>query len=160
MCTETINTEDVGEIISEVKTLAKKYKNLTGKPLGITGEVAEYEAANRLNLILCDARQEGHDAIQEMGGRKELIQIKGRCIESGNKNGRVGSIKEDHEWDFVVLVLLDKDYEPISMHKASRSQIIKMLNGPGSKARNEKRQMSINQFKGIATRVWIPGRDR
>ena len=36
---------EIEEILGEAKTLAKKYRKLTGKPLGITGEVAEVSAA-------------------------------------------------------------------------------------------------------------------
>ena len=39
------SSEAVMEILSEAKKLAQKYRAATGKPLGITGEVAEYEAA-------------------------------------------------------------------------------------------------------------------
>lgn len=34
--------DPVLEILAEAKKLAQKYRVLTGKPLGITGEVAEY----------------------------------------------------------------------------------------------------------------------
>ena len=33
------------EVLRAAKSLAQEYRRLTGKPLGITGEVAEYEAA-------------------------------------------------------------------------------------------------------------------
>lgn len=36
--------------------LAAEYYRLTGKPLGVTGEVAEYVAAETLGLVLADAR--------------------------------------------------------------------------------------------------------
>ena len=42
----------VREILAEVKRLAVEYYRLTGKPLGVTGEVAEYVAAETLNLNL------------------------------------------------------------------------------------------------------------
>lgn len=38
----------VMEILGEAKRLAQQYRSVTGKPLGITGEVAEYEAARIL----------------------------------------------------------------------------------------------------------------
>ena len=38
----------IEKILMEAKRLSKEYKELTGKPLGITGEVAEFEAAKRL----------------------------------------------------------------------------------------------------------------
>ena len=43
-------------ILGEAKKLAREYRKLTGKPLGITGEVAEYEAARILGVELTDAR--------------------------------------------------------------------------------------------------------
>jgi len=47
------------EILREAKKLAQEYRQLTGKPLGITGEVAEYEAARLLGVELTPARQAG-----------------------------------------------------------------------------------------------------
>ena len=35
-------------VLKQAKRLAQTYRQLTGKPLGITGEVAEYEAARIL----------------------------------------------------------------------------------------------------------------
>ena len=49
------------EILREAKKLAQEYRALTGKPLGITGEVAEYEAARILGLKLTVARQAGYE---------------------------------------------------------------------------------------------------
>ncbi|MDO9129272.1 MAG: hypothetical protein Q7U34_05335, partial [Anaerolineales bacterium] len=74
----------VGKLINRVKAIAKEYRELTGRPLGITGEVAEYEAARLLNLKLSDVRQAGYDAIRSDGTR---IQIKGRVLFETSKPG-------------------------------------------------------------------------
>ena len=50
------------KLLKEAKELAREYYGLTGKPLGVTGEVAEYEAARLLGLELTPARQAGYDA--------------------------------------------------------------------------------------------------
>ena len=42
------NEARVREILAKVKPLAVEYYRLTGKPLGVTGEVAEYVAAEIL----------------------------------------------------------------------------------------------------------------
>lgn len=34
------------ELLAQAKQLAREYRALTGKPLGVTGEVAEYEVAS------------------------------------------------------------------------------------------------------------------
>jgi hypothetical protein len=50
-------------ILREAKMLAQEYRQLTGKPLGITGEVAEYEAWRILGVELSPARNTGYDAV-------------------------------------------------------------------------------------------------
>ena len=76
----TLNKDRVREILASVKPLAVEYYRLTGKPLGVTGEVAEYVAAEVLGLELAPARMAGHDATRTRpDGTVERIQIKGRC---------------------------------------------------------------------------------
>jgi hypothetical protein len=65
----------VREILAAVKRLAVEYYRLTGKPLGVTGEVAEYVAAETLGLNLVPPRTTGYDALRG----SERIQIKGRA---------------------------------------------------------------------------------
>ena len=67
------------EILADVRALAVEYYELTGKPLGVTGEIAEFEASEKLGLELAPPRTEGYDATHP-DGRK--IQIKGRRLSS------------------------------------------------------------------------------
>ena len=60
----------VMNILRQAKRLAQNYHSLTGKPLGITGEVAEYEAARILKVELTPARTAGFDAIEKVEGRE------------------------------------------------------------------------------------------
>jgi hypothetical protein len=94
------------EILREAKKLAQEYRGLTGKPLGITGEVAEYEAARILGLELTTARQTGYDALEKKDGSIRRLQVKGRCLLPDCKPGqRLGSIDITKEWDAVLMVL-------------------------------------------------------
>jgi len=68
------------QILGEAKRLAQQYRAVTGKPLGITGEVAEYEAARILGVELTPARQAGYDALEHRNGKTRRLQIKGRCL--------------------------------------------------------------------------------
>jgi len=147
--------DQVAEVLAEAKELARKYRRLTGKPLGITGEVAEFAAADLLGLDLADARQAGYDAVRRVNGVDVKIQIKGRCIPSGAKPGqRLGSIRLDHEWDTVLLVILDEDFEVRSIYEAERPDIENALLAPGSKARNERGALAVAKFKSIGREVW------
>lgn len=143
----------VMQILGEAKALAQKYRALTGKPLGITGEVAEYEAARLLGVELTPARQAGYDAIRPGDGRR--FQIKGRCILPGCKPGqRIGSIDIAKEFDAVLLVLLDERFDAFSIYEADREPIVAALTAPGSRSRNERGALGVSKFKNIGRLVW------
>jgi len=139
-------------VMAQAKLLARQYRNLTGKPLGITGEIGEFQAAELLSLRLTDARCPGYDAV---GPDDRRIQIKARCLLPGAKRGqRVGQIKLDHPWDSVALILMDEEFEPLSIYEANRADVEKVIKAPGSRARNERGALSVSKFKSIATCVW------
>jgi hypothetical protein len=143
------------EILRAVKKLARRYRVLTGKPLGVTGEVAEYEAARLLELELTIARQAGYDAIRSEDGKVTRYQIKGRCVLPDSKPGqRLGSIDTRKDWDAVLLVLLDENLDATAIYEADRDPVIAALNAPGSKARNERGALAVGKFKSIGRLVW------
>lgn len=145
---------ELGKLLADARAIAKRYRELTQRPLGITGEVAEYEAARLLNLQLAPAREAGYDAIRERGGKPDYLQIKGRCILSKNPGQRIGKIDLSKPWDGVLLVLLDADFEPTEIYEARRHEIEQALTKPGSRARNERGALAVSKFKSIGTRVW------
>lgn len=148
-----IDNDRVLEILSEAKALAREYRVLTGKPLGITGEVAEYEAARLLGLELTPARTAGYDAIRLTDGRR--FQIKGRCILAGRKLGqRLGSIDITKDFDAVLLVLMDEKLDALEIYEADREPVIGALTTPGSKSRNERGALGVSKFKQIGRIVW------
>ena len=122
--------------------------------MGVTGEIAEYEAAEKLGLELVEARSPGYDAVRRKGRRKEKIEIKGRWKRSGQKWGRVSRINTDREFDHVILVLMRGEYEVWEIWQADGEAVRTKLDEPGSKARNERRSMGVSQFKSIAKKVW------
>ena len=149
------NTENdrVASLLSEAKRIAAEFYKLTGKPLGVTGEVGEFEAARIMNLTLAEAREAGFDAI-DTSGRK--IQIKARCVDHSRNfaSKRIGSIKVEHEWDAVLLVLMTLEYEAFELWEAKRPVVVAALRAPGSKARNERGSLSISKFKQLGECVW------
>jgi hypothetical protein len=146
---------EILEILLAAKKLAQRYRTLTGKPLGITGEIAEYEAAQILGLELTLARQAGYDAIERKEGVVRRLQIKGRCVLPGSKPGqRLGSIDITKDWDAVLLVLLDEQFNATSIYEADRAPVIATLTAPGSKSRNERGAMGVSKFKSLGRLVW------
>lgn len=143
-------------ILADVKRLAVEYYEATGRPLGVTGEVAEFEAAKKLKLKLARARTAGYDATRKSKGRSEKIQIKGRRLAGAGSpyRGRTSKIDLTKPFDSVVLVLLDENYETVEIWKAPRKKVECRLSAPGSKSRNDRGSLGISQFKSIAKRVW------
>ena len=132
---------DVMAILKEVKLLAREYYEATGKPLGATGEIAEYEAAKIFDLQLTTAREKGHD------GKKNgfTFQIKGR---RGSK-GQTGKFPSG-PWDYALLVLLDKNFDAEEVYFADRATVVAALDKPGSIGRNKRRSLAVSKFKSLA----------
>lgn len=143
------------ELVEQAKNLAVQYRQLTGKPLGITGEIAECEAAAILGLNLHAARTAGFDATETRDGVAIRVQIKGRVIANPKKIvGRVGGIDLRQPFDVVQLVFLDSDFNAFAIWEAERSAVESLITRPGSKARNERGSVGITQFRAIARLRW------
>jgi hypothetical protein len=154
---ETTSARRVRQLLAEVKLLAAEYYQLTGKPLGVTGEVAEYVAAELLGLELAPPRTAGFDAIRRSADGIQRIQIKGRAYgEKAKPSQRVGRIKLEAACDVVLLVLLDnRTLEPREMWEAPYNAVSARLKVPGSKAR-ERGALGVAEFKRLARKIWSP----
>jgi hypothetical protein len=105
----TDQVERIEQMLATVRPLAAECYQLTGKPVGVTGEVAEYVAAQEFGLELTPARTSGNDAIRKTPGGNVRMQIKGHAFGKDSKpSQRLGRIKENADCDAVLLVVLDK----------------------------------------------------
>jgi hypothetical protein len=145
----------VQEILAEACLLAREYYQTTGRPLGITGEIGEYEAARLLSLTLAPAREPGYDAA-DSNGRKYQIKARVLSFAEGKTNPgqKLGSIRLNHPWDAVLLVLMNQSFETIEIWEAERNEIALALAAPGSKARNIRGALSVTKFRSIGRKVW------
>ncbi|TIN95447.1 MAG: hypothetical protein E5Y06_11875 [Mesorhizobium sp.] len=148
--------ERVKDLLAAVKPLAAEYYQLTGKPLGVTGEVAEYVAATVLGLELVPPRTAGYDAIRQTPGGPERIQIKGRAYNpAGKRSQRMGQIKPAGPCDTVMLVLLhNATLDPVEIWEAPFPTVVARLAEPGSVSRNERGALAVSDFKRLGRRVW------
>lgn len=149
----TVDQAALDKVMSEAKRVAKDYRRVTGRPLGITGEVGEYEAMRLLGLKLAVVRQVGFDAVEETPSGPCRLQIKTRCVADSSK-GRLSRISLEDEWDAVLLVLVDQSFEVTAIHRADRPAVEAALLAPGSKSRNERGALGLSKFKSIARVVW------
>jgi hypothetical protein len=142
------------KLIAQARVLAAEYRRTMGKPLpGMSNEIAEYDAVKLLQLEPKPQGEGGYDAIDPGRGGKK-IQIKSRTIFDESKTGqRIGQLKLDKEWDSVVLVLMDEDYEPYEIYEAERDEIIEYV-AKSSSSRAKRGAMSVARFKIIGRLAW------
>ena len=154
---QTNNTYSVDVLMQQARQLAANYRRATGKTLaGVSGELCTYDAIRLLNLAPAPD-QVGYEAVgtEESGDlHNEKIQIKGRTIFSESKSTyRIGQLKMEQNWDSVVLVLLNDDYEPFEIYEIDRETLEDNVIDKQSK-KAKKGAMTVARFKKIATLAW------
>ncbi len=141
------------ELISQARKLAADYRRTVGRPLpGVGNEIAEYDAITLLRLEPIEDDNLGHDAMDPHDGHR--VQIKSRTLFDEAKSGaRIGQLKMNQEWDSVVLVLMDEDYEPFEIYEANRDDIqYYMEQSSGNRAKRG--ALSVARFKMIGQLRW------
>ncbi|MDH5395839.1 MAG: hypothetical protein OEW97_06160 [Gammaproteobacteria bacterium] len=145
----------VNKLMSEARRIAAEYRRATGKPLGISAEIALHDACTYLQLEAKEGAP-GHDAVGLSGTRKGLrYQVKGRAIFDEKKGGqRIGQIKVEQDWDKILLVLMDEDFESTEIYEASREDMLDELDDASNSNRQKRGAMSVARFKHLAHLVW------
>lgn len=145
----------IDKLIDETRRLAAEFRRSTGTMLPVSGEIARYDVAHHLNLVLCEDRNCGFDAVgqHEYEGMRVLIKSRviGDCVKSGH---RIGQINPDANWDMIALSLMNSDFEPVEMYQASREDIVQALAENTNNNRKKRGAISVAKFKIIAKLVW------
>ena len=138
-------------ILRDAKVLAQQYRALTGKPLGITGEVAEYEAAHILGVELT-ARQAGYDATENTGSNfatsrdAVCFRLQARPAPAARSTSqKSGTAFSSCCW---TKISTPSKFRPNVETRSCRS------GGSGSKARNERGALGVAKFKAIGKLRW------
>ncbi len=145
----------VDKLISEARRLAAEYRKATGQSLGVSAEIARHDVARLLGLELVPATAPGgYDALGKGRWEGKRIQIKGRAVFDESKSGqRIGQLKLGQDWDLVMLILMDENFEPFEIHEADRSELEAAVEESSSK-RNKRGALSVARFKIIGRLVW------
>ncbi len=146
----------VDRLITEARRLAADYRRATGKPLpGISTEIALSDAVRLLDLERVDDPAAGYDALGRGDRAGRRIQVKARAIFGELRSShRVGQLRLDREWDSVVLVLMDADYEPFAIYEADRDRILAAIAEGQSGQRARRGALSVARFRHIGRLVW------
>ncbi len=141
----------VDKLITQARRLAKEYRQVTGKTLPVTGEIAINDAIRLLGMAAASELNCGFDAVLEYQQQRLRVQIKGRAIVNSKRSGhRLGQLKLEQDWDAIVLVIMDVDYETSEIYLAERETIMEAIN----ESKNKRGSISIARFKIIGDLLW------
>ncbi len=141
----------VDKLITEARRLAREYRQATGKTLPITGEISINDAIRLLDMQAATDIGSSFDAVLMHQGKELKVQIKGRAIVNDRRSGhRLGQLKLEQDWDAVVLVIMDSDFETQEIYLAEREKITESIN----KSKNKRGSISVARFKIIGERLW------
>jgi len=143
------------KLMTEARRLAREYREVTGRSLPISAEIAKYDAVRLLDLEADDRAQAGYDALGTgpRAGRK--VQIKGRAIFDERKAGqRLGQLKLDKDWDLLIVVLMDEQFETFEIYEVERAEIENALRDSAGSRRKGRGALSIKRVKIIGHLAW------
>lgn len=144
----------VERLIAETRRLAADYRRATGKTLPVSGEIAVHDALRLLGLDAPAEPRAGVDA-QDPAAPSRRYQVKGRVLFGDGKSPqRIGQFNPAGDWDAVLLVLMDEDYEPQEIFEADREAIEQALEETRDSRRSRRGAMSVARFKIIGRRAW------
>ncbi len=118
------------------------YEKVSGRKLGITGEVGEIIVCSRLKLnLLSNPISAGYDAVDTRGNK---YQIKARRGGSSNPGAKIGSFSK-HKFDYAVLVILDDNYKLVAMYKVSYKKILPVIESSKRRAPTLRKFIKLSQ---------------
>lgn len=143
------------KLMAEARRLAREYREATGRSLPISAEIAKYDAVRLLELDPDDQSGVGYDAVGTGPRAGRRVQIKGRAIFDERKTGqRLGQLKLDHEWDLLVVVLMDKHFEPCEIYEVERGEVELALRDTAGSRRKRRGALSVARVKIIGHLAW------
>lgn len=113
-------------MVDKIIKIALEYETLTGRKLGITGEIAEIIVCYKLKLkLLTNSLSPGYDAVDKKGN---TFQIKSKRIaKTKGKKGKIGSFSK-HPFHYLITILFDKNYKIIGIYKTNYNKIMPIIN--------------------------------
>ena len=142
----------VDKLMAEARKLAAAYRRETGKALAVSGEIAVSDAVNLLQLEPAADDAVGYDAWRERDGNRENILIKARVIFSEQpRTHRLGQLKLDSDWQILMLVVLNEEYETDEIWEVGRDVVDAQL---AEQAANRRGTLTVARIRHIGELAW------
>lgn len=151
---------DLEKLMDETRRLASEYRKSTGSTLPVSAELAKYDAIKLLKLSPLDSQERAVDALWATPEGNKKVQVKGRVIFEPTKSGyRVGQFNLDADWDIIVLVLMNQDYETYRIYRLDRERLLEVIAGVEGGKKNVRGAMSVKKFAAVSQLCWCLDND-
>ena len=138
--------------MSEARRLAAEYRRETGKTLAISSEIATSDAIALLGLEPAPADADGYDVVRNMPSGAVRLQVKARAVfDDSRRPHRLGQLKLDKQWDAMLLVLMNEDYQPLEILEAPRAALETAL---ADMRPNKRGTLSVARFRALGRVLW------
>ena len=142
----------VEKLMEETRRVAAEFRKATGQTLPVGPELARYDASRLLNL---ESAPDGLSGVDAVSGYDSRYQIKNRVVFDDSKGGhRIGQLNFDGDWNVLLLVLLDEEYNTIEIYQMGRDIAVEAVDELNNDTRKKRGPMSVAKFKALGSLVW------
>lgn len=143
------------KLMDETRRLAAEYRRSTGSTLPVSAELAKFDAIRLLGMRTPERTERAVDALWDTAQGVERVQVKGRVIFDVKKSGqRVGQLNLDAEWNRVLLVLMNEDYQCTRIYSVMKNTLLSALTETSNGKTNVRGAISVKKFQAIADLLW------
>ena len=143
-------TYNAAVLMEQTRLVAADYRNSTGHALPVTAELARFDAIEKLALLKTP-KDFAYDAVDADTGDTRFL-IKGRVIFKGGKaRQKLGQVNLDSEWDQLLMVVYDAEYQPVEIYQIGRDIIESEL---AEVPKDKRGSMTVAKYKAIGKLVW------
>ncbi len=131
-------TDRLVQRIIKIKQVALAYKKLTNRELNVADEIGKVLISNGLGLyLLKNSKYKGYSAIDSNGNKVQIKTEKITDFKTFDSNIVIESLYKEN-FDYLIFVLLDKDYNISKTHTITYHKIIEL--------RKSKQELTLTQF--------------
>ena len=142
----------VEKLMEETRRVAAEFRKATGQTLPVGPELARFDA---IRLLKLDSPPEELSGVDAISNDNQRYQIKNRVVFDDSKSGhRIGQLNFDGDWNTLLLVLLDEDYNTTEIYQMDRETAVSAVDELNNDTRKKRGPMSVAKFKAIGTLAW------
>ncbi|MBV1915735.1 MAG: hypothetical protein KUG72_10145 [Pseudomonadales bacterium] len=142
----------VEKLMEETRRVAAEFRKATGQTLPVGPELARFDAIRLLNL---DSPPEGLSGVDAISSDDLCYQIKNRVVFDDSKGGhRIGQLNFDGDWNVLLLVLLDEEYNTVEIYQMDRDTAVEAVDELKNDTRKKRGPISVAKFKALGNLAW------